>query len=95
MSFMFATCERHRALEFLKALYPSHVVEDTKESWGRVLDCVERDEIRVQDPAFHDPCEIVPGTNWANAFQCEIIALCKMAHEDTVRKKEASECAPF
>ena len=29
MSFAFATCERHRALEFLKKLYPSSAVEDT------------------------------------------------------------------
>lgn len=52
MSFSFATCERHRALGFLKKLFPSYVVEDAGAT-KTVLDLVEKDLIRVLDPDFH------------------------------------------
>lgn len=63
MSFAFATCERHRALEFLKKLYPSSVVEDTESSIKDLLDIIEADEIRVCDPDFHRG-EIIEGRNF-------------------------------
>ena len=63
MAFAFATCERRRALEFLKKLYPSSVVEDTASSVKDLLDTIEADEIRVCDPDFHGG-QIIQGTNW-------------------------------
>jgi hypothetical protein len=63
MSFAFATCERHRALEFLKKLYPSSVVEDTNESVKDLLDIIEADEIRVCDPDYHGG-QIIQSKNW-------------------------------
>jgi hypothetical protein len=53
MSITFATCDRHRALGFMKKLYPNCAVEDTKESAGPVLDFVAADIIRIGDPDFH------------------------------------------
>lgn len=53
MNIVFATCERQRALAFLKKLYPSSVVEDTEDSAKDLLDIIEADEIRVCDPDFH------------------------------------------
>lgn len=53
MGFAFATCERHRALGFLKKMYPSAEVTDTDESAKPLLDQVEKDVIRVGDPDFH------------------------------------------
>lgn len=66
MAFAFATCERHRALEFLKKLYPSSVVDDTDESVKDLLDLIEADEIRVCDPDYHGG-QIIQGTNWNDA----------------------------
>lgn len=63
MSFAFATCERNRALEFLKKLYPSSVVEDSDGSVKDLLDIIEADEIRVCDPDFHGG-QIIQSGNW-------------------------------
>ena len=53
MTFAFATCERRRALGFLKSLYPSSDVTDTEESAKDILDIIEADEMRICDPDFH------------------------------------------
>lgn len=63
MNFAFATCERHRALEFLKKLYPSYVVEDSEKSVKDLLDIVEADELRVCDPDYHGG-QIIAGTHF-------------------------------
>ena len=63
MSFVFATCERGRALCFLQKLYPSSVVSDTDESVKDLLDIVEADELRVCDPDFHGG-SIIQSKNW-------------------------------
>lgn len=66
MSFAFATCERNRALGFLKKLYPSSAVEDSDDSVKDLLDLIEADEIRVCDPDFHGG-QIIQGANWNDA----------------------------
>lgn len=76
MSFQFATCDRRFALEFLQHEYPNRVIEDTPESVGPLLDLIAADLIRVQDPKFHQPCQIVPGNKWDASRQAEIVALC-------------------
>lgn len=63
MSFVFATCNRNRALEFLKKLYPSSVVEDSDESVKDLLDIIEADEIRICDPDYHEG-QIIQSINW-------------------------------
>lgn len=62
-SFAFATCERVRALGFLKKLYPSYRVEDADDSVSDLLDIIEADEIRVCDPDYHGG-SIIQGKNW-------------------------------
>ena len=64
MAFAFATCERPRALGFLRKLYPSTTVEDTADDAGPVLDLVERDVIRICDPDFHGGT-VIASTNYA------------------------------
>lgn len=63
MGFAFATCDRQQALEFIKKLYPSSVVEDIDASVKDLLDIIEADEIRVCDPDYHGG-QIIQGTNW-------------------------------
>lgn len=68
----FATCERHRALEFLQTVYPSRVITDSPESAGPLLDFVQQDVVRVQDPMMHSlngTIQIVPGTNWDESLR--------------------------
>ena len=61
----FATCERKRALEFIRKVLPSKTLDDTPESAGPFLDFVERDVVRVQDPLMYgDTIEIIPSKNW-------------------------------
>lgn len=62
-SFAFATCERHRALGFLRKLNPSTELHDSPESAGDLLDIIEADELRVCDPDFHGG-SIIQGKNW-------------------------------
>lgn len=50
--FRFATCERPRALGFLAKFYPDAEVKD-EGPVADVLDLVQKDIIRIPDPAFH------------------------------------------
>lgn len=59
-TFVFATCERGRALGFLRDLYPGCRVED-EGAVKELLDLVEADVCRVQDPSMHKPAAIVLG----------------------------------
>ena len=70
----FATCERHRALEFLKKLYPSQEITDTKDCAGDFLDLVAKDIVRVQDPMMHGlRCQVIPGNNWSESYTQEVL----------------------
>lgn len=78
MSFQFATCNRRSALEFLRKLYPSYEISDTKDSAGDLLDFVGKDIIRITDPDFHTG-QIVPSKNWDDKLTDDIeIALKKI-----------------
>lgn len=76
MSFMFATCDRQRALGFIRKARPSAELHDTPESAGPFLDLIAADVIRVQDPDYHPSCEVVPGKNWDDSRHSEVVALC-------------------
>ena len=78
MSFMFATCERGRALEFLQKLYPSSEITDTEESASDLLDFVEKDIIRITDPSFHTG-QIIQSDNWNDSYMSDIEAALKKA----------------
>ncbi len=61
----FATCERKRALNFLKKLYPNSEITDTEESAKPLLDLVELDIFRIPDPYMHGQrVAIYPSKNW-------------------------------
>lgn len=79
--FQFATCERERALAFLRKLYPNRKVEDTKKCAGPLLDLVEKDVVRITDPDHHQAM-VVPGTHWVEEERGDIVALCQKFHDD-------------
>lgn len=85
MNFNFATCERHRALGFIQRVYPSKDVTDTPESAGPLLDFVEKDIVRIQDPTMHGSnIEVIQGTHWEDAdadTQAAVMAACTKLHE--------------
>lgn len=91
-AFMFATCDRRMALGFLQKQYPLRVVEDTPESAGPILDLIAADIIRVQDPDFHQPCQIVPGKAYDESRASEILSACQEFH-DRACKTEKFLCA--
>ena len=76
----FATCERRRALEYIQRVYPSRVITDTPESAGPLLDFVEKDIVRVQDPTMYgNRIGVVPGNKWVEDADTrkQIVAACK------------------
>ena len=76
----FATCERKRALEFLQSVYPSKPITDTPDCAGPLLDLVEKDIVRIQDPAMYgNRIEVSPNaTNWKEEYREQVIAACKL-----------------
>lgn len=81
-NFVFATCERERALGFLKLWYPRGNVMDTKESAKPLLDLVEQDLIRVTDPRCHPLPDgqmgISPGRNYIPEDHREYVAIAEV-----------------
>lgn len=64
MSFQFATCEPARALQFIKTMYPSRTLDEGK--FPLLMKLIGEDVLRVQDPDFHQPCQIVAGNQYSN-----------------------------
>jgi len=90
MTFQFATCDRRRALEFLQKCYPGRDVEDAGKT-SELLDLVEADIIRVQDPAMHPNTQISPSTNWDEDRRDEIVLICQGFHAEVTNAGEASD----
>lgn len=79
MHIEFATCERHRALQFIQKVYPSKTITDTPDSAGPLLDYVEKDIVRIQDPMMYgSTIAISPGTNWDESKRDEIVKAAKI-----------------
>lgn len=77
----FATCDRSRALFFLQEVYPSKNIEDTPESAGSLLDLVEQDVVRIQDPSMYGKrIQVVPGTNWKEETREQVTQACMIFH---------------
>jgi len=85
MLIRFATCERKKALSFLRGHYPGRKIEDTPESAAGVLNFVEKDFIRIPDPNCHDGT-IYPSGNWPSDKheQNRVIAALKLFHDATL-----------
>ncbi len=70
MNVHFATCERNRALGYLQKVYPTRDIADSDECAGPLLDLVEKDILRVQDPMMHgNRIAIIPGKNWSESTE--------------------------
>ena len=84
MEFSFATCCRKSALGFIQRVYPSRTIEDTPESAGPLLDLVEQDLVRVQDPMMHGSSpQVIPGTKWIESEEARarVVAACELFHK--------------
>ena len=75
MSVQFATCNRKTALEYLEKLYPSYTV--TEEVAKPFLDLLEKDIIRLQDPFMYPRVAVVPGKNYKDEHQGEVMEAIK------------------
>ncbi len=81
MSFEFATCVRKTALGFIQKVYPSKTITDSSDSAGPLLDFVEKDIVRIQDPMMHGSrIRVSPGENWVEDTEMrkEIQEACKL-----------------
>lgn len=80
MNIEFATCDRKRALEFIQRVYPSRVITDTPDSAGPLLDLVEQDIVRIQDPGVYGGrIEVSPNAkNWQEKYREDVIAACML-----------------
>jgi hypothetical protein len=76
----FATCERKRALGFLKKIYPSRDVLDVEDNAKDLLDLIGADIVRITDPDFHTP-EIIQGTKYRESDKDRVLEVCKKFHE--------------
>jgi len=74
MTFSFATCNRSFALDFLKRMYPEREGRDVPFVHD-LLDYVEKDVIRIQDPMMHSSPQIIAWKNWSDAEQENIVKL--------------------
>ena len=70
MSIMFATCELNSALAFIRQMYPNQKV--AWEMMPLLEELIKQDILRVQDPNFHQPCQIVPGNNYRKEHDGQI-----------------------
>jgi hypothetical protein len=76
----FATCERLRALEYIRKVYPSKIISDTPDSAGPLLDLVEKDIVRIQDPMMYgNQIAVTPNaSNWKEEYREAVISACKL-----------------
>ncbi len=82
MKVRFATCERLRALGYLRKFYPSQNLKDTG-GVKALLDLVEADIIRIPDPEFHPRGQVFPSTNWDESKKGEYVKAIKAFEEAT------------
>jgi len=79
MIFHFATCNRQAALGFIQIVYPGKDITDTPESAGPLLDFVEKDIVRIQDPMMYgNRIQVIPGTNWKDDLRDEVFNACML-----------------
>jgi len=79
MIIQFATCNRERALQYIKAVYPSREISDTPESVGSLLNLVAKDIVRIQDPKMYGKLiGVVPGNNWDKKYCADVESACEV-----------------
>lgn len=90
MNFSFATCVRSSALRFIQQVYSPQTITDTPDSAGPLLDFVEKDIVRVQDPMMHgNRIEVLPGTNYVEDTETRaaIIKACRQFHNPPTKEQ--------
>jgi len=70
MTFAFATCDVRMAMRFIKHFYPSI----DKERIPKLTELIRTDVLRVMDPQWHDPCQIIHGDAYDSKHDSEISA---------------------
>jgi hypothetical protein len=80
MNIEFATCDRRTALGYIQKVYPGKVITDTPDSAGPLLDLVEKDIVRIQDPMMYGSrIQVSPNANnWNEKYKEEVIKACKL-----------------
>ena len=79
MNIQFATCTRSTALKYLQRALPSRAVSDTDDCAKPLLDLVEQDIVRIQDPTMYgSKIGVVPGKIWNEQHRDAVTAACKM-----------------
>lgn len=68
---VFATCEPKRALSFINYMYPDYQ-DFTKDDIPILYDLISKDILRVQDPEFHQPCQIIAGNKYNSEYDNDI-----------------------
>lgn len=71
MSIIFATCDVKKAMGFINKMYPSHK-DLIEEDIPQLVKLINRDVVRVQDPDFHQPCQIIEGRNYTKEYSVDI-----------------------
>lgn len=79
MSVMINFCSRDRehALRCLRVAAAQPELMDTKDSAGPLLDLIDQDVVRVQDPDFHWPAKVITGKKWDSKRVDEVKAALK------------------
>jgi hypothetical protein len=81
MGLHFTAPDRATALRFLQTLYPSKNVRDQPESAGPLLDLIDSDVVRIQDPTMHGPkVAVIPGPNWKEDLRSSVTEICARFH---------------
>ncbi len=85
----FASCQWNPyAKMFIQKMYPSKIIDDSK--MPLLIGLINEDVLRVQDPDFHYPCQVVAGTNYGVLRDKEISEAIsefqRAVHEDTTRE---------
>jgi len=82
MNIQFATCCRKSAMEYIQKVYPSREITDTPNSAGPLLDFVEKDIVRIQDPRMYGPnIQVIPAKNWDDKYRNDIVNACMIFHK--------------
>ena len=72
MKIQFATCIRSKALEYIRKVCPSKIIDE--KDLKDFLDFVEKDVVRVQDPLMYGKMiGIIPGKNWNDSLKDTVI----------------------
>lgn len=83
----FATCDRKRALNYLQEVYPSHSITDEPHSAKPLLDLVEKDIVRIEDPTtYGKTIKVIPGENWKEEFRLQAVSACEVFHNPIKEK---------